>query len=85
MRNILKSKSDDELNNSKSDVALQGLIPAHFLQILQPPHKMVHNLDILEVFKQVKINIHLLDSIKQISSYAKYLKDLCTIKCKLNV
>jgi len=46
---------------------------------------MVQNLDILEVFKQVKINIPLLDAIKQIPSYAKFLKDLCTIKRKLNV
>jgi hypothetical protein len=46
---------------------------------------MVQNLDILQVFKQVKINIPLLDAIKQIPSYAKFLKDLCTIKRKLNV
>ena len=37
------------------------------------------------MFKQVKINIPLLDAIKQIPSYAKFLKDLCTIKRKLNV
>jgi hypothetical protein len=40
---------------------------------------------ILEVLKQVKINISLLDAIKQIPSYAKNLKDLCTIKRKLFV
>ncbi|KAD4386230.1 hypothetical protein E3N88_26399 [Mikania micrantha] len=33
-----------------------------------------------EVFKQVKINLPLLDAIKQVPSYAKYLKDLCTQK-----
>ncbi|KAK1430664.1 hypothetical protein QVD17_13567 [Tagetes erecta] len=33
-----------------------------------------------ETFKQVKINLPLLDAIKQIPSYAKYLKDLCTQK-----
>ena len=43
------------------------------------------NSEILEVFKQVKINIPLLDAIKQISSYAKFLKDLCTIKMKFNI
>ncbi|KAD6453730.1 hypothetical protein E3N88_08436 [Mikania micrantha] len=31
-----------------------------------------------EVFKQVKINLPLLDAIKQVPAYAKYLKDLCT-------
>ncbi|XP_074323506.1 uncharacterized protein LOC141660421 [Apium graveolens] len=35
---------------------------------------------ILKVFKQVKINIPLLDAIQQVSSYAKCLKDLCTHK-----
>ncbi|KAD4586290.1 hypothetical protein E3N88_23891 [Mikania micrantha] len=33
-----------------------------------------------EVFKQVKINPPLLDAIKQVPAYAKYLKDLCTQK-----
>ncbi|XP_076907774.1 uncharacterized protein LOC143564355 [Bidens hawaiensis] len=31
-----------------------------------------------EVFKQVKINLLLIDAIKQVPTYAKYLKDLCT-------
>lgn len=38
--------------------------------------------DTLEVFKQVKVNIPLLDAIKQVPIYAKFLKDLCTQKRK---
>ena len=38
-----------------------------------------------ELFKQVKLNIPLLDTIKQIPSYGKFLKDLCTVKRKLGV
>ena len=38
--------------------------------------------DILETFKQVKINLPLLDAIKQIPAYAKFLKDMCTFKRK---
>ncbi|XP_038711771.1 uncharacterized protein LOC120005964 [Tripterygium wilfordii] len=38
-----------------------------------------------ELFRQVKINIPLLDAIKKIPSYVKFLKDLCTVKMKLNV
>ncbi|RVX04763.1 hypothetical protein CK203_025036 [Vitis vinifera] len=34
---------------------------------------------------EVKVNISLLDMIKQVSTYAKFLKDLCTIKRGLNV
>jgi hypothetical protein len=42
--------------------------------------------DILEeVFKQVQINIPFLDTILQIPSYAKFLKDLVTVKRKMNV
>ncbi|KAI3762433.1 hypothetical protein L1987_52863 [Smallanthus sonchifolius] len=33
-----------------------------------------------EMFRQVKINIPLLDAIKQIPAYVKYLKELCTQK-----
>ena len=46
---------------------------------------MNQNFEILEVFKQVKVNIPLLDAIKQIPLYAKFLKDLCIVKRKLNV
>nr|CAN76323.1 hypothetical protein VITISV_037363 [Vitis vinifera] len=35
--------------------------------------------EILEVLRQVKVNIPLLDMIKQVPTYAKFLKDLCTI------
>ncbi|RVW27012.1 Retrovirus-related Pol polyprotein from transposon opus [Vitis vinifera] len=40
--------------------------------------------EIHEVLRQVKANIPLLDMIKQLPSYAKFLKDLCTIKRGLN-
>ena len=46
---------------------------------------MNQNFEILEVLKQVKVNIPLLDAIKKISSYAKFLKDLCTVKRKINI
>ncbi|KAI3803239.1 hypothetical protein L1987_31388 [Smallanthus sonchifolius] len=36
--------------------------------------------EIWEVFKQVKINIPLIDAIKQIPAYAKYMKEMCTQK-----
>ena len=50
-----------------------------------PPQKVNQNFEILKVLKQVKVNIPLLDAIKQIPSYAKFLKDLCTVKRKLNI
>jgi len=36
--------------------------------------------EILEVFKKVELNIPLIDAIKQIPNYAKFLKELCTTK-----
>jgi hypothetical protein len=39
----------------------------------------------LEVFKQVQINIPFLDAIWHVPSYAKFLKDLVTVKKKTNV
>jgi hypothetical protein len=52
---------------------------------LQAPKKEGKFEDILEVFKQVQINIPFLDAIRQIPSYAKFLKDLITVKRKMNV
>jgi hypothetical protein len=41
--------------------------------------------DIFETFWKVEVNIPLLDSIKRILQYAKFLKELCTNKNKLNI
>ena len=58
---------------------------APFPQRLISPKPLDKNLEILEVFKQVKINIPLLDAIKQIPSYAKFLKELCTVIIPLEI
>ncbi|XP_058189212.1 uncharacterized protein LOC131306802 [Rhododendron vialii] len=60
-------------------------IPAPYPQRLRVLVNPVSNTTVYELFKQVKINIPLLDAIKQIPSNAKFLKDLSTKKCKLNV
>lgn len=39
--------------------------------------------EILETFRKVEVNIPLLDAIRQIPKYSKFLKDLCTHKRKL--
>ena len=52
---------------------------------MQSTQNLNKNSEIFEPFKQVKINIPLLDAIKQVSSYAKFLKDLCTVKRKHHV
>jgi hypothetical protein len=39
--------------------------------------------EIIEMFRKVEVNIPLLDAIKQVPRYAKFLKELCTSKRKL--
>ena len=56
-----------------------------FPHAMTKQRKVNHNSKIFEIFKQVRINIPLLDAIKQVPSYAKFLKDLCIVKKKLNV
>jgi hypothetical protein len=58
---------------------------APYLERLQATKKGVKFEDILDVFKQVQINIPFLDTIRQIPSYAKFFKDLITVKRKTNV
>ncbi|KAM2409068.1 hypothetical protein ACFX1X_028019 [Malus domestica] len=36
--------------------------------------------DILDIFRNVQVNIPLLDAIKQVPKYAKFLKELCTTR-----
>ena len=56
-----------------------------FPQALKAKKKVINQAEMLEVLRQVKVNIPLLDMIKQVPTYAKFLKDLCTIKIMLNV
>jgi hypothetical protein len=47
-----------------------------FPHAMTKQRKVNHNSEIFETFKQIRINIPLLDAIKQVPSYAKFLKDL---------
>ena len=60
-------------------------VPPPFPQALRKRKNSVNQTKILEVLRQVKVNIPLLDMIKQVPTYAKFLKDLCTVKIGLNV
>ena len=60
-------------------------MPPPFPQALRGKKKVSKQEGILEVLKQVKVNIPLLDMIKQVPTYAKVLKDLCTIKKGLGI
>ena len=55
-------------------------VPPPFPQALRKKKNSVNQTEMLEVLLQVKVNIPLLDMIKQVPTYAKFLKDLCTAK-----
>ena len=59
--------------------------PPPFPQSLITKKKAINQAGILKVLRQVKVNIPLLDMIKQVPTYAKFLKDLCTVKKGLNI
>ena len=73
----------EEQSVSKEEVKIK--IPPPFPQVLRKKKNSVNQTEILEVLRQVKVNIPLLDMIKQVPTYAKFLKDLCTVKKGLNV
>ena len=60
-------------------------IPPPFPQALKDKKKITNQAEIWEVVRQVKVNIPLLDMIKQVPTYEKFLKDLCTVKRGLGI
>ena len=60
-------------------------MPHPFPQALRGKKKITNQAEIWEVLSQVKVNIPLLDMIKQVPTYAKFLKDLCTVKRGLGI
>ena len=68
-----------------SEDSMKHYMPPPFPQALRSKKKASQQVGILEVLRQVKINIPLLDIIKQVPAYAKFLKDLCTIKKGLGI
>ena len=67
------------------EAAMKNSTPPPFLEALKAKKKTINQAEILEVLRKVKVNNPLLDMIKQVPTYAKYFKDLCTVKRGLNV
>ncbi|XP_073061768.1 uncharacterized protein [Primulina eburnea] len=92
-KSILEPCEDDDKSTPKGkevepitcEEEVQQTVSPPFPHALKNTKKSNLNSDIYDIFKQVKVNIPLLDAIKQVPSYAKFLKDLCTVKRKLNV
>ena len=80
---IVADLPQEEQSVSKEEVKIS--VPPPFPQALRKKKSSINQTEMLEVFQQVKVNIPLLDMIKQVPTYAKFLKDLCTVKRGLNV
>ena len=80
------SSVDEELERIviKEDM-MKKHMPSPFPQALHGKKGTNNVSEIFEVLRQVKVNIPLLDVIKQVPTDAKFLKDLCTVKRGLNV
>ena len=68
-----------------SEDSVKKNMPPPFPQALRSKKKIPNQAEIWEVLRQVKVNIPLLDMIKQVPTYAKFLKDLCTNKRGLGI
>ena len=83
-----KTKEQEEVEPEhiiiKED-SMKKSMPPPFPQALRGKKKASKQEGILEVPRQVKVNIPLLDMIKQVPTYAKFLKDLCTAKKGLGI
>ena len=65
--------------------SMKKKMPPPFPQALRGKEKITNQTEIWEVLRQVKVNILLLDMIKQVPTYAKNFKDLCTVKRGLGI
>ncbi|KAL5569950.1 hypothetical protein UlMin_026525 [Ulmus minor] len=91
LRNLSIEK--DDATTSKEDTLSRKVIsnPSIPINVSSLPFpsrfattkKEEHEKEILETFRKVQVNIPLLDAIKQVPRYAKFLKELCTNKRKL--
>ena len=79
---VVDSPEEEQLAKTEE---VKPSVPPPFQQALRKNKNSVNQTKILEVIRQVKVNIPLLDMIKQVPTYGKFLKDLCTVKRGLNV
>ncbi|XP_026399420.1 uncharacterized protein LOC113295288 [Papaver somniferum] len=82
-----ESEHDSDYKNS-TDVNVPAPSNVHvapFPQRLTQQKGGTHYNEMLEMFKRVNINIPFLEAIRQIPTYAKFLKHLCTEKRKHHV
>ncbi|XP_022040522.1 uncharacterized protein LOC110943071 [Helianthus annuus] len=81
---VVEKKNQDKTKLQEPVRSEMNFTPiAPFPSRLQSTKKEREEQEIMETFRKVEVNIPLLDAIKQVPRYAKFLKELCTSKKKL--
>ena len=85
-----KDPEQETIDTATGEVVIKQTVEEYkpsppFPQSLKTKKKAINQAEILEVLRQVKVNIPLLDMIKQVPTYAKFLKDFCTVKKGLSI
>jgi hypothetical protein len=75
-----EKEEKQEESTSKPSIPYEPTAP--FPEALKGGQKYENDKDIYDVFRKCEVNIPLLDALKQIPRYAKFLKELCTTKRK---
>ncbi|XP_073033722.1 uncharacterized protein [Primulina eburnea] len=78
-----KSEKQPKVNSKSFSSTISNAVVPPFPSRLEKSKKMDYEKEVLETFRKVEINIPLIDAIKQIPRYAKFLKELCTNKRRL--
>ncbi|KAM2523466.1 hypothetical protein PS1_030284 [Malus domestica] len=86
-----KSDVNVQIEEEESSMPTAKVVPHLCRKLLVPQICPIHptrkeeaEKDILETFRKVQVNIHLLDAIKQVPRYAKFLKELCTTRKRMS-
>ncbi|KAL7618640.1 hypothetical protein Lser_V15G00869 [Lactuca serriola] len=76
-------KKEEMVEKKKPEEKEAKITPPPFPSRLRSNKKEREDSEIMAMFRKVEVNIPLLDAIKQVPRYAKFLKELCTSKKKL--
>ncbi|TYI61425.1 hypothetical protein E1A91_D10G171300v1, partial [Gossypium mustelinum] len=80
---LKKAQYSDEVDETEVRKPRSYVPKVPFPQRLRKEKPDDVNAEILETFRKVQVNIPLIDTIKKVPRYAKFLKELCTSKRKL--
>ncbi|XP_042758122.1 uncharacterized protein LOC111902501 [Lactuca sativa] len=86
---VVNKSSNEEENKEKSNKKKLATTEVKYTPVAPFPERLVstkkerEESEIMQMFQKVHVNIPLLDVIKQVPRYAKFLKELCISKKKL--